>query len=83
MPHLQVKNVPEETYAALRRRAASEGTTIRDYVLGVLRRDLERPPLHEWLERVDRSRPASGVTIDEIVAATDAAKDEIEGAASP
>ncbi len=79
MPHLQVKNVPDDTYAELRRRAAAEGTTIRDYVLRVLRRDLERPPLQEWLERVDRSRPRSDITIDEILAATDAAKDEVEG----
>lgn len=43
MPNLQIKNVPEDVHAELRRRAELEGTTVRDYVLGMIRRDQRLP----------------------------------------
>ena len=79
MPHLQVKNVPEETYSELRRRAASEGTTIRDYVLRVLQRELARPSVAEWLRRVDEEAPRTDVPTADVLAAIDAGRDEMEG----
>lgn len=55
MKHLQIKNVPPNVHEALRERARNEGVTMSDYVLSLITRDLERPTMREWLERV-RSR---------------------------
>lgn len=49
MATLQVKNLPGELHARLRQRAASEGVTLSDYVTRLLRRDLDRPSMREWL----------------------------------
>ena len=46
---LQVKNLPDELHARLRQRAAAEGVTLSDYVTRLLRRDLDRPSMREWL----------------------------------
>lgn len=59
MPNLQIKNVPEDVHAELRRRAELEGTTVRDYVLGLIRRDQRLPARSEWLARLDALDPAS------------------------
>lgn len=79
MPHLQVKNVPEPTYAALRRRAASEGATIRDLVLGLVERELSQPSTREWLDDLARNRPALTLSQGDVQDAIDAGRDEIEG----
>lgn len=47
---LQVKNLPDELHASLRERAAREGLTLSDYVTRLVRRDLRRPALNEWLD---------------------------------
>jgi hypothetical protein len=57
MANLQVKNVPEEIYAELRRRAELEHITIRDYVLRLIKRDQERMHPIEWLERLHTREP--------------------------
>lgn len=49
MATLQVKNLPDELHARLRERAATEGVTLSDYVTRLLRRDLDRPSMREWL----------------------------------
>lgn len=78
MPHLQVKNIPEPVYAALRQRAEAEGATIRDYVLGLVTRELARPSTREWLHELARSRPTADLSSAEVLAAIDAGRDEIE-----
>ena len=52
MAHLQVKNVPDDLYEAVRERAKSEGLTISDLVLRNLRREVEKPSLKEWVATV-------------------------------
>lgn len=79
MPHLQVKNVPDATYAALRRRAAAEGVTMRELVLRLLQRELSRPSTAEWLADLSRSRPTADLSARDTLAALDAARDETEG----
>jgi plasmid stability protein len=55
---IQVKNVPEELHAELRRRAAAEGTTVGELVLRAIRRELRAESVREWLERAAaRPRP--------------------------
>ncbi|PRY59350.1 ribbon-helix-helix CopG family protein [Knoellia remsis] len=56
MATLQVKNVPDELYAAVKERAAKEHMTVSDLVLRNLRREVERMSVDEWLERVTSRR---------------------------
>ena len=63
MGAVQIKNVPEPLHDALRARAADEGMTISDYVLAVLRRDLELPTQREWLARLAERQPTSNVDV--------------------
>lgn len=46
---LQVKNLLEELHAALAERARSEGVTMSAYVTRLLRADLSRPTIAEWI----------------------------------
>lgn len=43
MSNLQVKNVEPDLHEQLRSRAAAEGSTISEYVLALIRKDLRRP----------------------------------------
>ena len=52
---LQVRNLPDELHAALQERARSEGMTMSDYVTKVLRRDLAKPTMAEWIAEQRRS----------------------------
>ena len=49
MVMLQVKNLPEALHAALVDRAKAEGVTMSTYVTRLLRVDLQRPTLREWV----------------------------------
>ncbi|MDO5738733.1 MAG: hypothetical protein Q4P07_01130 [Ornithinimicrobium sp.] len=46
---LQVKNLPDELHAALAARARAQGTSMSEYVTRMIRRDLARPTIAEWL----------------------------------
>ena len=59
MGAIQVKDVPEELHAALRRRAIQEGLTLADYVLDRIRRDLGIPSRREWFERLATREPVN------------------------
>lgn len=48
---LQVRDVPEDVHATLRRRAALAGMSLSDFVLGELTRVAQRPSLAELLDR--------------------------------
>jgi plasmid stability protein len=48
---LQVRNVPDEVHAALRRRAQAAGVSLSEYVLRELERVASRPPIEEVLAR--------------------------------
>ena len=54
MATLQVKNLPDELHDALERRARAKGLTMSAYVTELLRGDLSRPPIEEWLARLGR-----------------------------
>lgn len=58
MGNLQIKGVPEEMHAELKRRAAEAGVTLRDYVFDLIRRDLALPSKREWL-RLLQSDPST------------------------
>ena len=52
MPTVQIRNVPEETSRALKAKAALEGRSLSDYLLGELRRIADRPSRAELLARI-------------------------------
>ena len=51
MPSIQVKDVPDEVHATLRRRAASAGQSLQEYLLGRLVAEAGAPTVDEVLER--------------------------------
>ncbi len=66
MKMVQIRNVPDDLHRRLKSRAASEGTSMSEYVLAELRRVLDRPTRGELLERV---RARSAATTSETAAA--------------
>ncbi len=67
MSAIQVKDVPLELHERLRARARAEGRSLSDYVLYVLERDLAMPTAREWLDRVKRGQPVTGVSREDIL----------------
>lgn len=52
MPSIQVKDVPDDVHAVLRRRAAAAGQSLQEYLLALLTEEARTPTLAEVLERV-------------------------------
>lgn len=50
MPSIQVKDVPEDVHASLRRRAALAGQSLQEYLLARLVEDARTPTLDELLD---------------------------------
>jgi plasmid stability protein len=48
---LQVRNVPDDVHAELRRRAQAAGVSLSEYLLRELERLAARPPIEEVLAR--------------------------------
>jgi antitoxin FitA len=51
MPSIQVKDVPSDVHATLRRRAAAAGQSLQEYLLSRLVDEASSPTLEEVLER--------------------------------
>ena len=51
VPSIQVKDVPDDVHATLRRRAAAAGQSLQDYLLQQLIDDAHTPTLDELLDR--------------------------------
>jgi len=64
---IQVRNVPPELHAELKRRATLRGQTLTAYVQGVLEREVETMDVKEWLETTLELEPTE---LDEPVADT-------------
>ena len=54
MPSIQVKDVPDEVHAELRRRAANTGKSLQEYLLAHLIDEAHQPSLDELLDRVSQ-----------------------------
>ena len=52
MPSIQVKHVPDDIHATLRRRASAAGQSLQDYLLSLLTDEAATPTVSEVLERV-------------------------------
>ena len=66
---VQIRDIDDEVYAALVRRAGEAGLTVPDLLRREAARIAGRPSMTEWLERT-RRRP-SNITAEEVVAALD------------
>ena len=53
MPSIQIKDVPEKVHAVLRRRAATAGQSLQEYLLARLRDDAQTPTIAEVFERIE------------------------------
>jgi plasmid stability protein len=63
MATLQLRSLPDDIHRRLAERARFENTTMSDYVLGLLREDLDLPTPAQWAARVEASWPA-GLRVD-------------------
>lgn len=73
MGMIQIRNVPDELHRKLKARAASEGMSLSDYMLRMMKNIAAVPTIEEVRERLARLPP---VRLSESVA--DAVRDERE-----
>jgi antitoxin FitA len=74
MPSIQVKHVPDEVHATLRRRAAISGQSLQDYLLSLLTDEATTPTLNEVLDRAGQ-RSGGRAGLEEAAAAVRADRD--------
>jgi hypothetical protein len=56
---IQIHNVPEETYQALKTRADLAGMSLSEYLLGEMTRIAHRPTVEALRARLDSRRPVA------------------------
>lgn len=66
---VQIRDIDDEVYAALTRRAAEAGLTVPDLLRREAGRLASRPTVEEWLARTDRR--SSAITRAEVLDALD------------
>ena len=68
MPSVQIKDVPDETHAVLRQRAAASHQSLQEYLLARLIDEASRPTLDEVMDRaggaVPLKAPASTLRVE-------------------
>lgn len=74
MPSIQVKDVPDDVHATLRRRAAVAGMSLQEYLLARLVDDAATPTLDEVLDRAG-GRAGGRAPLKESVKAVRAERD--------
>lgn len=74
MPSVQIKDVPDETHAVLRERAARSRQSLQEYLLAKLIDDASMPLLEDVLDRA-ASRAGGSVTLTGAAAAIRADRD--------
>jgi plasmid stability protein len=50
----QIRNFPDDLKERLRARAAQSDLTMSDYVIQLIRADLDKPTMKEWLARLEK-----------------------------
>ena len=72
---IQIRNVPDQLHRELKARAALNGLTLSDYLLGEIRTFADRPTMQEWLAKTEKLTPVElGETPAEAIAAERARK---------
>lgn len=64
VPSIQIKDVPEETHAVLRRRALAAHQSLQEYLRSRLIDEAKAPTLDEVLDEVDRHSGGSASFAD-------------------
>lgn len=67
---IQIRDVDDDVYAGLRKRAAEEGVSVPELLREEAARIAARPTIREWLRRT-REAPDTGVSREDILAALD------------
>jgi antitoxin FitA len=70
VPSIQIKDVPEQTHAVLRQRAAAAHQSLQEYLRSRLIEEASRPSLEEVLDRAG-GRSGGSVPLRAAVAAVD------------
>jgi antitoxin FitA len=63
MAVLQIRNMPDELKERLRARAEKADITMSDYVIRLVRDDLDKPTMQEWLARIQPLAPPDRLSI--------------------
>ncbi|MBD7918470.1 hypothetical protein H9657_09295 [Cellulomonas sp. Sa3CUA2] len=71
MPSVQIKDVPEETHAVLRRRAAMAHQSLQEFLLTRLVEEAATPTLDEVLDRAGGRSGGSSTFRDSVAALRD------------
>ena len=66
---VQIRDIEDDVYAALSRRAAEAGLTVPDLLRRQAQRLAARPTIAEWLARTERR--SSDISRDEVIDALD------------
>lgn len=74
MPSVQIKDVPEQTHAVLRQRAAAAHQSLQEYLRARLIEDASEPTLDEVLDRAG-GRSGGSVPMKTVVATLRADRD--------
>ena len=74
MPSVQIKDVPEQTHAVLRQRAAAAHQSLQEYLLARLIEEASEPSLDEVLDRAG-GRSGGSVPLKAAMAALQADRD--------
>lgn len=56
---IQIRHVPDPLHRKLKARAAREGKSLSDYLLGEIQKIAERPSLEEMMKRLARRSPVN------------------------
>lgn len=65
---MQIKNVPDDVHAVIRRRAAIANQSMQEYLLTHLTEFARNPTLEEVFERIEQ-RTGGGLSVDFVVQA--------------
>ena len=74
MPSIQIKDVPDDVHAILRRRASAAGKSLQEFLLDRLSTDARTPTLDEVLDRAG-GRSGGRASFDGAAAAVRADRD--------
>lgn len=72
---LQIRGIPVTTRDALRRKAESKGVSMSQYLVDLIREDVEKMDVADWIEMMLK-RPRSGVSSVEVQEALHEARAE-------
>ena len=65
MGMVQIRHVPDDLHRELKARAALAGMSLSDYLLRVLRREVDRPSREQWLRELSEREPIDVGTLPE------------------